>query len=607
MNLNDIYVLTLPITIPLIAGLIALFLPKRTAVIPALAGSALMLPVAAMMFGKEALISVPWAGFGMDFSLRLFHFNSFILLASAFFTFLVLLFSYSYLKENPISGKFYFFLLLTTAMINGAVLSNNLILMFFFWEGLLITTYAMISLGGADSHKTAVKAFIIIGFTDLCMMLGIAAAIYASGTFTISEMHIPLTRFGTAAFVLLMIGAIAKSGAMPFHSWIPDAAIDAPMPFMSYLPAAMEKLIGIYFLTRITVDMFAITPESPVTVVMMIIGAITIVFAVMMALIQKDFKKLLSYHAISQVGYMILGIGTALPIGIIGGLFHMVNNALYKSCLFMTGGAVEKQAGTTDLKKLGGIGTKMPVTFIAFLITAAAISGVPPLNGFFSKELIYDAALERGWIFYLAAIVGSFFTAASFLKLGHAAFLGKSSEEHKNVKEAPVPMLVSMGVIALACVFFGLFKSIPIHNFFAPALAGTGEAFAIPHANIMLVLISVAVLIAALLNHIYGVRKSGKGVGASDHIHHAPVLNTIYNGTDNKYSDPYESGMKAAGWLNVLLWRVDKGIDWMYDRFTVNITYFFGHISCTLHDGNYSSYLIWSVVGTAVVLLMLLK
>ncbi len=140
----------------------------------------------------------------------------------------------------------------------------------------------------------------------------------------------------------------------------------------------------------------------------MIIGAATILFAVMMALIQKDFKKLLSYHAISQVGYMILGIGTGLPAGIVGGLFHMINHAMYKSCLFLTGGSVEKQAGTTDLKKLGGIGRLMPVTFICFIIAAAAISGVPPLNGFFSKELVYDGALERHWIFYAAALSAHF-------------------------------------------------------------------------------------------------------------------------------------------------------------------------------------------------------
>ena len=120
---------------------------------------------------------------------------------------------------------------------------------------------------------------------------------------------------GGLALVLLMIGAISKAGAMPFHSWIPDAAVDAPLPFMAILPASLEKLLGIYFLARISLDLFELTPDSWVSTLLMIVGAVTILLAVMMALVQKDYKRLLSYHAISQVGYMILGIGTALPIG----------------------------------------------------------------------------------------------------------------------------------------------------------------------------------------------------------------------------------------------------------------------------------------------------
>src|SRR5690242_16824892 len=125
---------------------------------------------------------------------------------------------------------------------------------------------------------------------------------------------------------------------------------------------------------------------------MMTIGAVTLLLAVLMALIQKDFKRLLSFHAISQVGYMILGIGTGTAFGIVGGLFHMVNNALYKSTLFLTGGAVERQAGTTDLKKIGGLGKSMPITWGCFLVAALSISGVPFTNGFYSKELIYHGA-----------------------------------------------------------------------------------------------------------------------------------------------------------------------------------------------------------------------
>jgi formate hydrogenlyase subunit 3/multisubunit Na+/H+ antiporter MnhD subunit len=227
------------------------------------------------------------------------------------------------------------------------------------------------------------------------MMFGIGLTWHLAGTMTISQISLPLDRMGAIAFLFMATGALSKSGCMPFHSWIPDAALDAPLPFMAFLPAALEKLLGIYLLARLSLDMFRLSAASWVSTVLMIVGAATILLAVAMALIQKDYKRLLSYHAVSQVGYMVLGIGTATPVGIVGGLFHMINHAMYKSCLFLSAGSVERQVGTTDLSKLGGLARKMPVTMSCFVIGAAAISGVPPLNGFFSKELVYDGALER--------------------------------------------------------------------------------------------------------------------------------------------------------------------------------------------------------------------
>ena len=194
----------------------------------------------------------------------------------------------------------------------------------------------------------------ITGVADLCMMAGVALVGHAAGSLTLSRIP-PIALSGAvpvAAFLLLMIGATAKAGAMPFHSWIPDAAIDAPAPFMAFVPAALEKLLGIYFLGRLVLELFALRPSSWLSPLLMVIGCATIVLAVLMALIQTDYKRLLSYHAISQVGYMILGIGTAVPVGIVGGLFHMVNHAMYKSCLFLTGGAVELEGHDSSTQGL---------------------------------------------------------------------------------------------------------------------------------------------------------------------------------------------------------------------------------------------------------------
>jgi NADH-quinone oxidoreductase subunit L len=400
---------------------------------------------------------------------------------------------------------------------------------------------------------------------------------------------------------------MAKAGAIPFHTWIPDAAIEAPLPFMAIFPAALEKLLGIYLLTRISLDIFKLTPNSWASYTMMTVGAITILAAVMMALVQKDFKRLLAYHAVSQVGYMILGIGTLVPIGIIGGLFHMINNALYKSCLFLTGGSVERQAGTTDLEQLGGLGRMMPVTFICFIITAASISGVPPFNGFFSKELIYDGALERGMIFYIAAALGSFLTAASFLKLGHAAFLGKSKRD--DVKEAPISMLIPMAVIAGACVIFGIWNSFPIVRLIQPILGARfeGHNFANWHANGTLVGITIAVLIAALLNHLYGVKRTSSGLKAVDHIHYAPGLRTIYKNAEKGRLDPYNIGMRFSGIFAVSLSACDKAINWIYDDFIPTATGVITVLIRSAHDGSYRTYIIWSIAATAIMISFLLK
>ncbi len=606
-------ILILPILIPLAAGLAILATPKKWRGVKeaiALLATLASLGITLLLFGKSLFYSIPWAGFGISFSLRLYPFSAFIIAATAIFGFLTVLYSSSFLFKKDYAKLFYAYLLVSLSFITGATLSDNLILLLFFWEGLLVTLFGMIALGNKGAFKTATKAFIIVGLCDVCLMVGIAIAGHMSGTFEMSKMNIPIMGVGGIAFLLMMIGAIAKGGSMPFHSWIPDAAIDAPLPFMAIFPAALEKLLSIYFLARISLDIFKMAPESWLSYTLMTIGAITIVFAVMMALVQKDFKRLLSYHAISQLGYMILGIGTLVPAGIVGGLFHMVNNAMYKSCLFMTGGAVEKEAGTTDLAKLGGIGTRMPVTFACFIITALAISGVPPFNGFFSKELVYDGALERGFIFYLAAVVGSFFTAASFLKLGHAAFMGKLQERNRGVREVAWPMLIPMIVIALGCILFGIFNAFPLNHLIQPSISETrlhGESFAGFPTNMTLVIVTVVVLVGALLNHLYGVKKTGNGLGAVDHIHYAPGLSWIYKKAEKGYLDPYNLWWGIINVFSAVMSWIDKAIDWLYNDFATGVANGLAITLKKLHTGSYKIYILWSIAAAIAILVFLLK
>jgi NADH-quinone oxidoreductase subunit L len=270
---------------------------------------------------------------------------------------------------------------------------------------------------------------------------------------------------------------------------------------------------------------------------------------------------------------------------------------------------VERQAGTTDLTKLGGIAKKMPVTFICFLIAAASISGVPPFNGFFSKELIYDGALERGVIFYIAAIRGSFLTAASFLKLGHAAFLGKRDSNAAVIKEAPLRMLIPMIVIAFICILFGLWNALALNNLIQPILGEKleGHNFAGMPSSAMLVIITIVVLALALLNHIYGIKKTGKAIKAADHIRYAPVLGSIYNRAEKRFFDPYNIGLGMVNFFSKLAFGFDKAIDWVYNSFIVTLTNGTSGVIRRLHTGNYKTYIVWSIGVAGAIIVFLVR
>jgi formate hydrogenlyase subunit 3/multisubunit Na+/H+ antiporter MnhD subunit len=607
--------LLIPILLPLLLALFSFLLPARVKwlrEVVSVLGAALFGYAAFVFFGqKELFFTLPWLGHGIDFELRLYQFSQFILLALGGVVFLITLYSTVKMAGNARNREYYGYLFLTAAMASGALLANNFVPLVFFWEGLLITLYALINLGGKNAHRTAVKSFIIGGFCDFCMILGIAILWSQTGTLRMSDIAVVPHGLTAVSFFLMLVGAMGKAGAMPFHTWIPDAAIDAPVSVMAFIPGALEKLLGIYLLVRIALDFFKLEINSPFCIAMMIIGAGTIVLAVFMALIQKDLKRLLSYHAVSQVGYMILGIGTAMPIGIIGGIYHMINNVIYKSGLFMAAGSVEHQTGTTELKKLGGLYRVMPFTALGFIVCAAAISGIWPLNGFVSKEMIFHGSFETGYtIFTIAAWLGAILTFASFLKAGHSVFFGPRNPETPQVKENKSPIYVPILVMAALCVVFGIFNWIPLKFFLEPILSGhlaagetlhlTGHALALFNP---IALISMGCLLFALGLHVYGFKRGGnKAYMVSEPIHHLPVLNTIYDWAEARVFDLYEQGIKFLKALSGFLFKfVDRPIDFFYEKIVVAVGRTFTGILKAAHNGAYANYLAWTIGGLVLI------
>jgi len=206
----------------------------------------------------------------------------------------------------------------------GAVLSDNLLLFLVFWGILGITLYKLISGRDEESSATAKKTLILIGASDSIMIIGIAIIWRITGTLNISSLSIPtVNTIQVIAFLALLIGSFTKAGAFPFHTWVPDYAKNASASSTAYLPASLDKLLGIYFLARITTKIFIL--NEWLTFLLLLIGAITIIVAVMMALVQHNYKRLLGYHAVSQVGYMIIGFGLGSMIGVAAGLFHLIN------------------------------------------------------------------------------------------------------------------------------------------------------------------------------------------------------------------------------------------------------------------------------------------
>jgi len=499
-------ILCIPVFLPLIVGFVILLLPNRFSSL----FRALTLIISAVTFVLGIIIfnsggsGVTWSilelgEIKLELILTATPLGKFMLLFAMGFGLLITLYS---LKSRSIGDEqrnaniYYGATLLTIGGSAGILLSNHLLVLLIFWEVVTVSLYLLISTGRDNSNFAATKSFAMIGASDAAFMLGVflvwvcSKENVAEGTLVISNISITTTSvLPVIAFLLLLLAAITKAGALPLHTWVPTSGEYAPASVMALLPAAIDKLLGIYLLLIIVKKIFIIETGATLNLLLAIIGAATIIIAVMIAMVQHNLKKLLSYHAVSQVGYMILGIATGTPVGIAGGIFHMVNNAIYKSCLFLCGGAVEQQAGTADLEELGGLGKKMPWTFATCLIAALSISGIPPLNGFVSKWMIYQGVIEMGseqtgtiaglWpVWLVAAMFGSALTLASFVKLIHSMFLSRLPSGLKDVREVSALQIIPMVVLAGLCVVFGIFYTpVALKMFVYPALEGiSGEA-----------------------------------------------------------------------------------------------------------------------------------
>ena len=623
VSLGDILAdpLLVPIWAPLAAGLVVACIPRPAAILSKIIAALTVLFAAVWgvlvwaapeVLGAPETLRVPawnmvgaWAGepvFSAD------ALSGFAGAAAGVLAFLMTLYAVGFSREEDApSRRLYSGILLSVGATFGSLYAENLIVLAIFWGFLGIPFFLLLNMGKEGASAAAKKAFLTIGGTDSLLILGIAMVLARHGRLA---MHGPQlsteSAFGAVAYICFLAAALAKAGAIPLHTWIPGAAATAPIPAVALLPASLDKVLGIYLLARISLTLFKMS--GCLSALVMVLGAVTVIAAVFMALIQHDLRKLLGFHAVSQVGYMILGIGTGTFVGIAGGLFHALNNAIYKSCLFLTAGSAERKTGTSDLGKLGGLATALPVTFVTAAVAALAISGVPPLNGFVSKWMVYQGLVETGkdgsylWILLLAAATfGSALTLASFVKVIYSVYLAPrpADEKEPSGPGENVFTILPMAALALACVVFGVAAfRIPLAGAIYPAVE---ESLAVARpadlagfwspgiATILMLLGVAAGAVIYMLGTAFKAREDSPYVGGED----AP---------DHHFGGPdfYETVTRISP-FSVMYERAAKGLYDLYE-WGLKLAAYVGTGLRAGHSGLLLTYVAWFIAGVVVLL-----
>jgi multicomponent Na+:H+ antiporter subunit D len=379
-------------------------------------------------------------------------------------------FVFSMRDEKKIKGKFSFFFLLMVAGIYGVFLSGDLFNIYVFFELCVITSYILVTLGDQTGSLKAAFTYLILGsIASLFFLIGIGLLYLNTGALNIFHLSTLVSQLDTTvqiAVFIFLFGAVAVKAAIPpFHTWLVDAHSTAPSAVSAVLSGITVK-IGLYIFLRV----FSLGFElEGMTDVLICLGVLAAFGGVVFAIFEYDIKRLLAYHTISQMGFIVVGLGTFSGIGVAGGLYHIINHAVFKGLLFLCAGAIIYRTGTKDIRK-HGIGKTMPITLVTYLIAAFAISGVTPFNGSVSKSMIEASIYTQPVVWFLLTItcVG---TVTTFSKILYYSFIRrlKTDEGKPKPTEVPVGMQLSMGILAFFCIVLGVFPHLWLENIIIPA------------------------------------------------------------------------------------------------------------------------------------------
>ncbi|MBU1694805.1 MAG: NADH/ubiquinone/plastoquinone (complex I) [Verrucomicrobia bacterium] len=367
------------------------------------------------------------------------------------------LFSVDYMRLYTSKFRYYSLFLFMVAGMNGVVLTGDMFNLFVFMEIASISSYALVAFGCEHEELEAAFKYTVLGsVASTFVLLAIAFMYGMTGTLNMAHVATKIASEGMStplmfALSLFLCGFGLKAALVPFHAWLPDAHPAAPAPISAMLSGVLIKAIGVYVLARLLFNVFGITDN--LLQLLRWAGVLSMVVGGLLAIGQWDIKRLFAYSSISQVGYIVLGLGLGTPLGLVGGLYHLVNHSIFKSLLFLNAGAVEYATGERDMRKLGGLNKVMPLTGGTSLVGSMAIAGIPPFNGFWSKLIIVLACVQSGhYALAVTAVVMSLVTLSFQLKVQRYVFFGSVRAGLDRLQQIPGLMAAPMLILAVLCV-----------------------------------------------------------------------------------------------------------------------------------------------------------
>jgi len=455
----------------------------------------LLLLVASMVWATGTLtVGTSWMS-EVEISLILYAdpLAIFFAIIAAFFGVIALLYSFRDMMHEAGTTRYYALMLLFLSSMIGLVMAGNFLVLYAFWELVGLCSYSLIGFykEKRESNKASFKALFITRTLGICLLIGAVILFILTGSFDIPVVLQRLQATGsnsmiTLALALFILASMAKSVQFPLHTWLPDATV-APSAVTSFLHAAAMVKAGVFLILRTYPITQLINTGPYLSFIVATVGTVTLTLCTMAAWAQYDVKRVLAFSTASQIGYMFLAIGIGTSFGTVGGLFHLLNHAVFKGLLFLCAGCLIYATGTKNLNEMGGLARRMPVTATAMIIGALSVVGVPPLNGFASKLMIYEAALERGtviggtlgaaYVMYTAlALFATAVTLAYFMKMINSAFFGRTPKKLENVKEVPHSMQIPLVVLSALCLAFGIYPQGILSVFVNPGVSSvTGQ------------------------------------------------------------------------------------------------------------------------------------